>query len=55
MFTVSLVTYYGKSVTEKFDTLAEARAFAALEQNIYVECEITDGDKQYEVVAATLN
>lgn len=55
MFTVTLVTYYGKQVCEKFETLEEARAFAALEENIYVECEITDGDKQYEVVKPTLN
>lgn len=55
MFTVTLVTYYGKQVCEKFETLEEARAFAAREENIYVECEITDGDKQYEVVKPTLN
>ena len=55
MFTVNLVTYYGKTVCEKFETLEEARKFAAREENIYVDCEITDGDKQYEVVTPTLN
>lgn len=55
MFTVTLVTYYGKQVCEKFETLAEARDFAAREENIYVECEITDGDKVYDVVKPELH
>lgn len=60
MFTVALLTYYGKQVCEEFETLKEAREFAAREftareESIYIDCEITDGDKQYEVVAPTLN
>lgn len=55
MFTVTLVTYYGEVVCDKFKTLEEAREFAARIKNICVDCEITDGDKQYEVVKPTLN